>query len=69
MHEVLKWQNDRGGIYFSGMKIVSQDVLKKGGFLKKIGYDKFFHDKQTAIKEIHKNFKTPCEVKAFNECD
>ena len=69
MHEVLKWQKDRGGIYFSGMKIISQDVLKKGGFLKKIGYDKFFHDKQTAIKEIHKKIKTPCKKKAFDECD
>ncbi len=69
MHEVLKWQKNRGGIYFSGMKIVSQDILKKGGFLKKIGYENFFHDKKTAIKEIHKKLKTPCEIKVFNECN
>ena len=69
MHEVIKWQKDRGGIYFSGMKIVSQDVLKKGGFLKKMGYENFFHDKQTAIKEIHKRIDTPCEVKVFSECN
>ena len=69
MHEVIKWQENRGGIYFSGMKLISQDVLKKGGFIKKIGYDNFFHDKQTAIKEIHKKFNEPCITKAFKECN
>ncbi len=68
MHEVLKWQKNRGGIYFSGMKIVSQDVLKKGGFLKKMGYDNFFTDKKTAIKKIHHKFDVPCKIKAFEEC-
>ncbi len=68
MHEVLKWQENRGGIYFSGMKLVSQDVLKKGGFLKKMGYDIFFTDKKTAIAAIHKKIDTPCKIKAFEEC-
>jgi SulP family sulfate permease len=68
MHEVLKWRKNNRNIYFSGMKIVSQDVLKKGGFLKKMGYDIFFHDKKTAIKEIHKKIDSPCEIKVFEEC-
>ena len=68
MHEVIKWQKNRGGIYFSSLKIVSQDVLKKGGFLKKMGYAIFFNDKKTAINEIHKKINTNCDVKAFEQC-
>ncbi len=68
-NEVLKWQKDRGGIYFSGMKLVSQDVLKKGGFIKQIGAENFFTDKHKAIAEIHKKFDTPCDTKAFKECE
>ncbi len=67
-NEVLKWRKRGGGIYFTRMKIVSQDVLKKGGFIQQIGYENFFKDKQTAIAEIHKKFKTPCKNKVFKEC-
>lgn len=69
MHEVLKWQKNRDGIYFSGMKINSQDILRKGGFIKKMGYDIFFNDKNIAIKEIHKKIKKPCKSKVFDECN
>ena len=68
MHEVLKWQENSGGIYFSGLKIISQDVLKKGGFLKEIGYHNFFATKKIAIKEIHKLMNISCESKVFEEC-
>lgn len=67
--EVEKWQKTRGGIYFSGMKVVSQDVLKKGGFMDKIGIVNFYKSKTEAIAEIHKRLDKPCEVKAFNECE
>ena len=67
-NEVLKWRESGGGIYFTGMKIVSQDVLKKGGFIQQIGYENFFKDKRTAISEIHKKFKIPCTIKVFEEC-
>jgi len=67
--EVEKWQQTRGGIYFSGMKIVSQDVLKKGGFMEKIGIENFYKSKTDAIAEIHRRLDKPCEVKAFNECE
>lgn len=68
-NEVLKWRENRGGIYFSGMKLVSQDILKKGGFMQKMGEEIFFPDKRIAIAEIHKKFDEPCEEKAFRECD
>ena len=68
-NEIIKWQKNRGGIYFTGLKNVSQDVIKKGGFIDKIGQDIFYKDKKTAIIEIHKKIKIPCEVKAFEECN
>ncbi|HHC80332.1 MAG TPA: SulP family inorganic anion transporter [Flavobacteriia bacterium] len=72
MHEVLKWQHRGGGIYFAGMKVVSQDVLKKGGFLKKIGYSNFFVDKNSAIasiyKKLNKDICATCTVRVFDEC-
>lgn len=68
-YEVLKWQKNRTGIYIVGLKLISQDVLKKGGFIEKMGHNIFFKDKKTAIAEIHKKIKTPCEVKIFNECN
>jgi SulP family sulfate permease len=72
MHEVLKWQKNRNGIYFASMKLVSQDVLKKGGFLKEMGQHIFYKDKRHAITAIYKELdKTICEkctIKAFDEC-
>ncbi len=67
-NEIKKWQKNRGGIYFAGLKLVSQDVLQKGGFVDKMGNNIFFKDKKTAIAEIHKKFDKPCKLKVFNEC-
>ena len=70
--EVLKWKNRGGGIYFVGLKNVSQDIIKKGGFIKKIGVENFFNDKNTAISTIYKkldnNICSICTVKLFEEC-
>jgi len=67
-NEVMKWRKNRGGIYVAGLKTVSQDILKKGGFMDEIGGDVFFSDKNTAIKAIHKKIENPCETKVFDEC-
>jgi len=71
-HEVKKWKARGGGIYFAGLKIISQDVLKKGGFVATIGEENFFRDKKTAIHKIYekldKNICSTCSVKAFEEC-
>ena len=67
-NEIKKWQEKRGGIYITGLKMVSQDVLRKGGFIEKIGNGLFFRDKKTAIAEIHKNIDVPCKNQAFEEC-
>ena len=67
-HEIIKWQENRGGIYFSGLKLVSQDVIQKGGFKEKVGVEIFYKEKKEAIIEIHKKIKTPCAIQAFDEC-
>jgi len=68
-NEIIKWQKTRGGIYIAGLKIVSQDVLIKGGFIDKIGRNILFKDKKSAITEIHKKMKKPCLTKTFEECN
>ncbi len=70
--EVLKWQDRGGGIYFSGLKIVSQTTLMRGGFRKNIGSENFFKDKHTAIHTIYqkldKNICATCKARIFVEC-
>ena len=70
--EVLKWRNRGGGIYFVGLKLISQDVLQKGGFAKIIEKENFFKDKNTAIATIYKNLDKEvcleCNVKIYDEC-
>jgi len=68
-NEVVKWQQNRGGIFISGLKIISQDILRKGGFIEKMGSETFFKDKEIAIVEIHKKINKPCKVKAFDVCN
>jgi SulP family sulfate permease len=71
-HEAKKWQKRGGGIYFSGLKIVSQQILRKGGFREEIGEENFYDDKLTAINEIYKkldkNICTDCKTRNNNEC-
>ena len=67
-NEIKKWQKNRGGIYFAGLKLISQDVLKKGGFLDKMGNNIFYKEKRDAIHEIHQKITKPCKEKVFDEC-
>jgi len=70
--EAIKWKNRGGGLYFVGLKIISQDILKDGGFINKIGEENFFKDKNTAIATIFKKLESDkcftCEVKLYKEC-
>jgi SulP family sulfate permease len=72
-YEVKKWQKRGGGIYFSGLKIVSQKILTKGGFRKQIGEENFYPDKPHAIsalyKKLDKDICANCKVRIFNECE
>jgi SulP family sulfate permease len=70
--ESLKWQKRGGGIYFVGLKMISQDILIKGGFIEKIGKENFFTNKNTAIATIYNkldfNVCLNCDFTIFNEC-
>ena len=68
-NEILKWQKNRGGVYIAGLKLVSQDILQKGGFADKMGNNIFYKDKKHAIAAIHKKIDKPCKEKAFDECN
>ncbi len=71
-NEVLKWRERGGDIYFSGLKIVSQETLTKGGFKEEIGKENFFKDKNAAIHAIYqkldKDICAACTAKIFSEC-
>ncbi|NNK69077.1 MAG: SulP family inorganic anion transporter [Flavobacteriaceae bacterium] len=67
-NEIRKWQKNRGGIYFAGLKLVSQDVIRKGGFFEKMGDGIFFKEKKTAIAYIHNKLEVPCKEQVFTEC-
>jgi len=71
--EVLKWQQRGGGIYFVGLKLISQDILLDGGFAKTIGFHNFFKNKNVAISTIYKildkDICENCTVKLFAECN
>ena len=71
-YEAKKWNERGGGLYFSGLKIVSQQILKKGGFRKEIGEENFYVDKKTAItdlyKKLDKNICASCTARIFHEC-
>ena len=69
--EVKKWQSRGGGIYFVGLKIISQDVLKNGGFIEEIGAEHFFKEMDIATKIICKKLDISicesCKACIFNE--
>ena len=70
--EAKKWEDRGGGVYFVGLKIISQDVMKDGGFMDEIGLDHFYKEMDTATKTICKKLDTSvcnaCKSCIFNEC-
>lgn len=71
-NESKKWEERGGGIYLVGLKLISQDVLRKGGFIDEIGEEKFFKRKTEAIAHIFakldRNVCETCSARIFNEC-
>lgn len=53
-HEAAKWKQKGGGLYFSNLNKVAQDVLIKGGFKDEIGDDNFFFTKKRAMDFLNK---------------
>ncbi len=71
-YEAEKWKEKGGGLYFANLKMVAQDVLRKGGFYEKIGPENFFTDKRQAVATIYskldKDICASCDVRVFREC-
>lgn len=70
--EAQKWKEKGGGLYFSGLKRISQDVLVNGGFKAQIGEERFFFSKKEAIKAVYENLDKEickaCKDQVFLEC-
>lgn len=71
-YEMKKFRANGGEVAIVGAKLVSQKILKTGGFIDEIGADSFFDNKNAAIAHIYKfldkSVCANCSVKAFNEC-
>lgn len=71
--ETAKWEAKGGGLYFSGLKRISQDILVDGGFKAAIGEDRFFFSKKDAVatiyKKLDKDICRTCQERIFMECE
>ena len=72
LSEAERWKEKGGGIYVSGLKLTSQQILLKGGFKKRLGEQHFFADKRKAIGEIFDRLNPDrcrtCQARIFHEC-
>ncbi len=70
--EAARWKDKGGGLYFSGLKRIAQDVLIPGGFKKQIGEDHFYFTKKEAVAEIYQRLDQErckdCRKRIFLEC-
>nr|MDD3719942.1 SulP family inorganic anion transporter [Candidatus Gracilibacteria bacterium] len=61
-----------GGLYFLEVKTEVMQELKKSGFIKHVGEEKFFNVKKDAIsfiyKKLNKDICKNCNTKVFTEC-
>ena len=72
LHEAKKWEKIGGGLYFTGLKLIAQDSLIRGGFKEEIGNDHFYYSKELAIQAIYEKMDrticAACENRIFLEC-
>jgi SulP family sulfate permease len=73
VNEARRWKQKGGGLYFTGLKVIAQDTLVRGGFKHEIGDDHFFATKEEAIPAIYdrldKSICSNCKSRIFLECD
>jgi SulP family sulfate permease len=66
------WKAQGGGLYLCGLKMKTEEFLRRGGYLDEIGEDKLFTSKKEAIADIFKaldhQFCQTCEKRIFREC-
>ncbi|MCB9339140.1 MAG: SulP family inorganic anion transporter [Lewinellaceae bacterium] len=72
LHEAERWKEKGGGLYFTGLKLIAQDSLIRGGFKKQIGEDHFFASKEEALEHICQRLDmdvcASCTHRIFLEC-
>jgi SulP family sulfate permease len=72
VQEARRWEEKGGGMYFSGLKLIAQDTLIRGGFKASIGEDHFFATKQEAVTAIIRRMDMDvcrtCQARIFLEC-
>lgn len=72
VQEANRWKEKGGGLYVTGLKLIAQDTLIRGGFKKQIGEDHFFATKEEAITNIvpvlEDDICVNCKFRIFNEC-
>ncbi len=70
--EAAFWKKKGGGIYFVRLKIIAQDIMESGGFMDKIGRDRFFTSKTDALRTIYSKLDVEvcrqCPYRVFLEC-
>ncbi len=70
--EAAFWKKKGGGIYFVRLKIIAQDIMESGGFMDKIGRDRFFTSKTDALQAIYSKLELEvcrqCPYRVFLEC-
>lgn len=71
-NEAAYWKSKGGGLFITGLKMVAQDSLIRGGFKEKIGEENFFAHKDEAIPAIvnrlDKQICATCTARIFTEC-
>ena len=60
-------------MYVAGLKVIAQDVLIDGGFVKEIGEEYFYVSKSDAIAYIYElldpSVCRTCTARVFQECN
>ena len=71
--EANRWRQNGGGLYFSGLKLVAQDSLIRGGFKKEIGEENFYLTKEEALagifNKLDRSICAACTKRIFLECE
>jgi SulP family sulfate permease len=72
VQESKRWKDKGGALYISGLKIIAQDVLVKGGFKQQIGESYFYDTKELALAAIYRRLDrgicNGCSARIFLEC-
>ncbi|MBK8563419.1 MAG: SulP family inorganic anion transporter [Saprospiraceae bacterium] len=72
LQEAKRWKQKGGGLYFTGLKLIAQETMIRGGFREEIGEDHFFVSKELALKAIIPKLRdeicATCTKRIFQEC-